>query len=304
MFGYIRPVREELRLRDFDRYHAVYCGVCRTLGKRFGFAARFLVNYDMTFLYLLLSSVAPAAEAKRRSCPARFGCKKPCVEDAKIMEYVAAIDVILCRYKLEDDIADNGFFGAIPARLARLLTARAYRRAARLCPAVDKQTGEGLKSLRTLEEAKCASLDETADCFASILSDCADFYQAPELRRPMEQVLYHVGRFLYLTDAWDDLAQDCRKDDYNPLRYRFSVTNGKLNDEQKTYFRELLDGSIRLAGTAFELLPHRCNAEILENILYLGLPAVRSAVEHGSFHAADRKGFARITKGETDERSL
>ena len=60
MFGYVRPRRDELRMREYDRYHAAYCGVCRSLGREYGFFSRFLVNYDMTFLYLLLASVEAA----------------------------------------------------------------------------------------------------------------------------------------------------------------------------------------------------------------------------------------------------
>ena len=39
MFGYIRPRRDTLLVRDYDRYRAAYCGLCRALGKRCGFAA-------------------------------------------------------------------------------------------------------------------------------------------------------------------------------------------------------------------------------------------------------------------------
>ena len=74
MFGYIRPRRDTLLVRDYDRYRAAYCGLCRALGKRCGFAARFLVSYDMTFLYLLFRAPADLNERLRplgtqvRSC--------------------------------------------------------------------------------------------------------------------------------------------------------------------------------------------------------------------------------------------
>ena len=47
MYGYIRPLKAELKVREYEAYHAMYCGLCRTLGRRYGFAARFLVSYDL-----------------------------------------------------------------------------------------------------------------------------------------------------------------------------------------------------------------------------------------------------------------
>ena len=56
MFGYVRPVREELKCRDFDLYKATYCGLCGAMRRRYGWLAPMFLNYDFTFLALLLSS--------------------------------------------------------------------------------------------------------------------------------------------------------------------------------------------------------------------------------------------------------
>lgn len=284
MFGYVRPVKPELRMRDYDRYHAAYCGVCRALGRNFGFFSRFLVNYDMTFLYLLLASVRAPQPVEHCHCPARLGCKKACITDAELFRYVAAVDVILCRHKLRDDIHDSGFWKRIAYRAVRLVTARGYRRAKAALPVFDDAVQEKLGRLSALEQAQSDSIDRTADAFAAILSDCAALYEEDELRRPLEQLLYHVGRFIYLTDALDDLAEDCKTGNYNPLRYRFQPESGKLNDEDTQYLKDILNGSVNLAGAAFELLPLKSGRELLENIIYLGLPSVLKCVLDGSFH--------------------
>ena len=54
MFGYVRPSAARLTEEDMDRFGAAYCGLCRTMGKRHGQAARFVLNYDFAFLALLL----------------------------------------------------------------------------------------------------------------------------------------------------------------------------------------------------------------------------------------------------------
>ena len=80
MFGYVLPRRDRLSEEAQVRYHAAYCGLCRALKLEYGFAARFLVNYDMTFLYFLLREGVPACPG-RCFCPARPWCRKACLPE-------------------------------------------------------------------------------------------------------------------------------------------------------------------------------------------------------------------------------
>ena len=64
MFGYVRPVRTELRVWEWERYREAYCGLCDAMGRRHGFLARMFLNYDFTFLAMLL---LPGLGRKERS---------------------------------------------------------------------------------------------------------------------------------------------------------------------------------------------------------------------------------------------
>ena len=297
MFGYVRPRRPELKVRDYERYQAAYCGLCRAMKQRCGFLTRFLVNYDMTFLYLLRASAAPAAEAKACFCPARVLRRKRCVCDEGGFAPVVDCNVIVCYHKLLDNIRDRGFFGGLPYRFLRLLFRRSYRKAARRRPEFDALAIERLATLARLEREKSPSIDATADAFAGLIAGCTDDVADESLRRPMQTVLYHVGRFVYLADALDDLKEDCARGAYNPLRYRFQPEDGALREEDLQYLSNLIDGSVNIAGAALELLPLRAHGELLENIIYLGLPAVFCAVKNGKFqsglHAVNRKERTR-----------
>ena len=55
MFGYVRPPLELLPQAETDRFRRAYCGLCHTLGGRYGPAARMILNYDFTYLAILLS---------------------------------------------------------------------------------------------------------------------------------------------------------------------------------------------------------------------------------------------------------
>ena len=59
LFGYIKAYKSELRMKDYEVYRAVYCTLCRELGRSFGPFARFTLNYDFTFLAVLMLSLSP-----------------------------------------------------------------------------------------------------------------------------------------------------------------------------------------------------------------------------------------------------
>lgn len=285
MFGYVRPRKDQMRLCDYDRYRAAYCGLCRSLGKQYGFIYRLFVNYDMTFLYFLHAGTQAEEKKKRCYCPANVFCKKPCYLSDQIYSNIAAMDIILCHYQICDAIKDKGFWKGIIYRFLRFLTKSGYRKAAKLRPDFDQLVFQQLDRLANLEASECESIDQAADCFSLILKGCTVKCNVPDIQRPMEQILYHVGRFIYLADALDDLKDDCLQNQYNPLRNRFIVKDGVLNQSDLDQLCQSMQHSISIAGSALELMPLKFGKEILENIIYLGLPAVLSAVIDGKFHA-------------------
>lgn len=287
MFGYVIPRRDRLTEEQKARYQAAYCGLCRALKLRYGFRARFMVNYDMTFLYFLLDR-SQGKQAERCYCPARPFCKKPCLPVDDAMNYAAAMTVLLSYHKLKDTKADGGFFTGLGARMGLLLYRGAYRKAAALHPEEDAAFCTCLERLNALEQERCGSIDRAADAFASLLKVCAA--PVPEAdRRPTELLLYHTGRYLYLTDALEDLPKDLKKDNYNPLRYRYEIQNGALSARDKAQLLDTIDASVSMAASAFELLEPGEDRAILDNIIYYGMPAVLHSVARGTFRKRGKK---------------
>jgi len=288
MFGYILPRRDKLSDEAVRRYKAAYCGLCRSLKKRYGFHARFLVNYDMTFLYFLLKEGERQA-IERCFCPARVFCKKDCLVCDRTMELATDLSVLLSYWKLTDAMLDSKAFSKLGAGALRLLFRRAYRKAAERLPQSDALFSGQLSHLQKLEQTKCASLDRTADAFAKMLGGCACYIDDAIQKRIIEQLLYHVGRFLYLADALEDLPKDVKKDRYNPLRYRYALADGALSEQDKKQLLQTIDASIDMAAAALELLTPRADDEIVKNIIYYGMPAVIMSVAEGKFRKRGTK---------------
>lgn len=274
MFGYVRAREDTLPLEVRKDYEAAYCGLCHVLKERYGAFARMFLNYDFVFLAMLLAPERGDASARCLKCPLHPQKGKPACRGGEWMELAAGESVILTWWKLRDTIADDGFFSKLGAWFLCLLLGPSYRKARGRHPDFDAQTARLLAELRELEREKSSSIDRTADCFARLLQAAAPNTEAEHLDRPRQQLLYHLGRWIYLIDAIDDLPEDRRRGDYNPVAARFP----EWEPEDKTYLRQNLDHSLGLAGTAFELLPINPWSAVMENIIYSGLPTVEELV--------------------------
>ena len=172
MFGYVRPAADRLTQEQTDLFRSAYCGLCRTLGRRYGLPARMILNYDLAFLAILLAggSGFSCARHRCRSHPSR-AC--PCGEENPALDAAADLSVILTWWQLRDGVTDHGFFGGLKYRLAALLLRRSYRKAARLRPDFDRLVQGCLGELAALERENCPSIDRPADTFARLLAGAA-----------------------------------------------------------------------------------------------------------------------------------
>lgn len=289
MFGYIRPLKGELKVRQYEDYRSLYCGMCHTLAQRCGPAARWTVNYDFTFLAMLLwEAEEPLRCIHKRCMVSPFRKKRCCSTQAASLETAADYSVILSWWQLQDSKQDSGFWKSMAARLGLLVFRGSYRRAVKRAVSFDAVVKTRLQELAALERAHCDSLDRPADCFAEILRAAATGAASKERQRILEQLLYHTGRVIYLLDAVDDIADDWKTDNYNPLRYRFSLEGDALSEEQKQQVRLTLRHSLNCMSSSFQLLDRTPWSEIVENILYLGIPTIAEQVLDGVWRNSKR----------------
>ncbi len=282
MFGYVLPCKGHLTEAEFTRYKSAYCGLCQGLKKGYGFLARFLVNYDMTFLYFLLEKDGKMT-VEPCFCPAHPFCKRQCVRPVAVMDYVADLTVLLSYHKLQDAKADSRGLKKLGAVLALGLYRRSYKKACGERPAEDEIFRRELDRLRSYEEESCSSIDRVADPFATLLQACALWEREEKRRRILQTLLYHVGRFLYLADALEDLPKDLKEGTYNPLSLRYTLQEGSLSQEDLESLKDTMEASIDMTASALELLEPVEHGKILENIVYYGMPAVLQAVSKGTF---------------------
>jgi len=275
---------ERLSEEERQQFSAVYCGLCRTLGERYGLSARFILNYDFAFLALILSDPC-APEMRHRGCIAHPFKGRDYYLSNDALELAADCSVILAWWQLRDGVQDHGALSGMKYRAAAAALVSAYHKAREKRPEFDRSTREHLQKLAELEAAHCPSMDEAADTFARLLQGISREVKDGVKSRVLEQMLYHLGRWIYLVDAVDDLADDFKSGSYNPLIQRFSLTSGEISGEARETLVISLDHSVRLIASAFELWDFGDWSNIIRSTVYEGLFFVGKAVLEGTFHA-------------------
>ena len=305
MFGYIRPNLPELKVREKDRYEAWYCGLCRSLGKRYGQKARLLLSYDSAFLGMLLSSVmGEPSPCEKHRCPVHPLQKKKLMvpRENPALDYASDVCVILAIFKLRDDAAD----GKPLKRVLSLPLLRAFKKAKRYRPEVYAAVEKSVSDLAAIEKDRTPSPDLAANTSGNMLRAIfenaplpADYQSPDEVREILSELGFFVGRTIYLLDAWDDREKDLKKDLYNP----FNLSDAKEEDAEF-----LVNFSINSAISAYNLLQDRLRSDrgVTDNVFYEGLFAVWDGLLSKGPKSNEQKDAdesAAVTDNERTERT-
>ncbi len=262
MFGYVRINKMDLTFREYEHYKAYYCGLCKYLKRNHTELSRMTINYDITFLIVLLSSIyQPSAQVFHEKCIVDPVKKKKHIIN-EITEYAASMNILLAYYKLEDDVNDEG---DIKSRLVR----RAYRKSFKTAYDKYPQKADFIKAclgeLRSLEEDQSTSIDQTSNCFARLLEEIFD-YKDDEYRDRLRKVGFNIGKYIYIMDAYEDLDQDLEKGRYNPFSSYKDDREGL-----KVRVDKLIGMTLARLEEAILNLDIKVNKSIIDNIIYSGV---------------------------------
>ena len=274
MFGYIKTVRTELRVREYEYYRASYCGLCRAMGRCTGQCSRLTLSYDFAYLVnvrMALCGTIPAF--RRRRCIAHPLRSRMMMEKNEQLDYAANASAILAFEKCRDDVADERGWAKIKARLRCFFLKGAYRRAKKHCPGLAEAVRGHLLRLAQKERARTPSVDEVAAVFGDLLADITAYGLEGTQARLAKSIGWQTGRFIYIIDAIDDLAEDAKRGRFNPFLLLYG---GPLDEGARQGVQTALLNCLSDLEPAFDLIndnnaPNR--SEVLKNILYLGMPA-------------------------------
>ena len=285
MFGYVKPFKPELKIKEFDTYQAVYCGLCHQLGKTFGPFAKLTLSYDFTFMALMsLALKEEFCGFKKTVCMANPLKKKNCCVPSQETKFVGACAMMLFYYKLKDNILDSVFYKKLLYYPILPFASFARKKALKFYPELDSIFSNMMKSQITLEKQKEESIDKASEPTAKALETAFSMLSDNEKQtRVLSRFGYLLGRWVYLLDALDDLKSDDKKGNYNAFLVKFKVD--KLTDDKHKEILEYGKGALNITtaelANSYELLELYRYKSILDNIIYLGLKKSAETVLDG-----------------------
>lgn len=271
MFGYIKPNIAELKVKDNELYKATYCGLCRTMGKCTGCMSKFTLSYDFAFFALVRMAMEKTkGEVKMRRCIAHPLKKRPMLEINPVLEYSAKSSVILTRLKLKDNINDSHGISRLIAKIVGLVSAF-FKKTDKELLHLEEKIKKCIEDLSALEKENCESIDAVANTFGELLGNVASFGLDSENEKLGYEIGFHLGKWIYVADACDDLEKDVKTGSYNVLKLAFG---NSLNDNDKELLKQAMMLELNRMSRGVELIDfssHRDVEAIIKNVVYDGL---------------------------------
>ena len=261
MFGILAADLGQLTEEQLLRYRACYCGLCRCLKERHGQLSRLTLNYDMSFLILLLGSLYEPEERAGEDRCLLHPRRQRAWFISEATEYAADMNLALSYYKCRDDWEDDGSLSALAASgLLKEKFAQVSQRWPRQCAAM----ADAMERLARLEKDRQEDPDAAAAAFGELMAE-ALVWREDRWSGTLRAMGRALGGFIYVMDACLDLDRDAAFNRYNPFRryYGLGDNEGRFRDMLRMLLGECL--------FHFDRLPLVQDAQLLQHILCAGV---------------------------------
>ncbi len=271
MFGYIKADLPNMYVKDTVLYQAMYCSLCKGIGQTCGQKARFVLNYDLTFLSVLMHNVmGEDVKVEKQHCIVHPIRKRPIALTDELTRRIALLNVILAYHKLNDDVIDSG-----KGRIKRSFFKKAYKKARKIEPEIDNAVKKRYDELLKLEKSNCDSIDMIADPFGNMMQDIVQIIMQNKITPEISELAYYLGKWIYLIDALDDFDKDKKKKNYNVFICAYPSAQ---NQDQLicTYKQDLIlafSSVLSRIGELTSQINYKFNHDLIDNVLYRGLSA-------------------------------
>ncbi len=268
MFGYIYVNEQELKLRELTTYRSFYCGLCDELHKRYGRSAQMVLNYDTTFLAILMTGLyEPETMFDEKRC-IPHPVRRHTMAHNDAIGYSADMCVLLAYQNAMDDWEDEH---KISSRTLAAFLKSSYNRITVQYPRQTNSIEENIRALHEVEagagdDAEKPGIDYVAGLTGNFLAEM--FVWKDDIwQDDLRQIGFYLGKFIYLMDAVDDIDKDRKHGNYNI----FADEGDIWAPDKRQEIYEILESMMAEASRAFERLPVVDYAPIIRNILYSGV---------------------------------
>lgn len=272
MFGYVKTDKPEMKIKEYETYRGLYCSLCKAMGKHFGVLSRLTLSYDITFLVLTrlsFSCTLPSFQGGR--CP--FNPSKKCnycCNTEEELKYAAAVSMMMFYFKVRDNISDGSVLKKILMYLILPWASLKYKKAKKMYGEVADIVEECMLRQSETEKKNSDITDEAAHCSAEALGRIAA-YNMNDPEGNIYRFGYGIGKWVYLTDAFDDIEKDIKSKSYNVFVNKYNLKNTELTEEIKDEITGTINMSSSVFIDAYENIKTKTMTPIMENIIYEGM---------------------------------
>ena len=264
MFGYVTVYKPELKIKDYTKYRAYYCGLCRVLMEDYGVTGQLTLSYDMTFMVILLTSLYESdTEFRLKRCKVHPIKKNPMLIN-DMTRYSAKMNIVMSYYHLVDDWNDDksplGLTGSALLKKKTQKIENDYPRQAKVIK-------EELNQIAQYEKENCDNIDLVAGCFGRLMAELL-IIKEDAWEEDLRRIGFYLGKFIYIIDAWEDLDKDLKKGSYNPLK---KLHEALSYEDYEAVCKQMLTMMMAEVSDAFERLPCLVDVDILRNVIYAGV---------------------------------
>lgn len=260
MFGNVNIDKMELKMKEYYSYRGYYCGLCKTIKNNYNNLSRLTLNYDMTFLIVLLSSLyEPENRVSNERCMVHPVSKHLTLQN-EITEYAAALNIMLSYYNLMDNWNDDRDLKSLS--FAKMLEGSLKSLSPEL-KEKEQKIKELLYNLSLIEKQKVSDIDAAANEFGHIMEEII-VYKNDMWEKNLRKIGFFLGKYVYLIDAYEDMEKDLKSNSYN-------VFNLIQTDDKDSYAKEIISLNLAFLSEEIEKLPLVQDKGVIDNIIYSGM---------------------------------
>ncbi len=269
MIGYVSPNLPYLYLKDLRLYNSAYCGLCKSIGATCGQVARFTLNYDVTFLSIVLHNLLGVdITVNEERCVTHWFKKRPIAKRDQLTDEIACVNVMIAYYNVQDDVIDQGKHKSVYKLLKK-----GYKKAVKRFPEYEAIFKRNLDEVHELENLKSDSIDMVSDSSAKLLRDIVRQLLKDKSTEYTDAFSYNLGKWVYLVDALDDYDKDKKNGNFNVFLNAYGTFENKMafisakKAELEFIFSSVIHGII----DGIENIKFNFNDDLIRNVINRGL---------------------------------
>ncbi len=260
MFGYITINKMELKFKEYYSYKGYYCGLCKCLKTKYSNKSRLTLNYDMTFLILLLSSLyEPENKISNERCIVHPSQKQLVIQN-DITEYAASLNILLSYYNMIDNWNDDKDYKSL---IVSKMLKQEFKKSSKELLRKSNIIKQRLENISKLEKDNVKEIDSVSNEFGHLMEEIF-LYKKDHWEQILRKIGFYLGKYIYFFDAYEDMKKDKENNSYNPF-------NNMDIDNKEEYAKNVLMLNLSMLSDEIEKLPLVQDKGIIDNIIYSGI---------------------------------